>query len=100
MDDAEKLLILLTCEEYRAIDDDEKIYRPSHEIYKKFQKECLNAIVKYPQNIYQILRTDRKKIYTAILNMFGIINESNNSMDTSNYSLRIASHGTDFLRIA
>jgi len=88
MYDAEKLLTLLTCEEYRAIDDNGKIYRPSHDIYKKVSERMLEYNNKIsPKHIYQILRADRKKIYTAVLNAFGIINKSNNSIDTSDYSL-------------
>lgn len=55
---------------------------------KQFQEKCLNAIVIYPQNTYQILRTDSKGMCTVVLNSFGIQNKTyNNSINTSNFSI-------------
>lgn len=47
--------------------------------------ECNSKIS--AKHIYQILRVDRKKMYTAVLNAFDIKNKTNNSTDSSNYSL-------------
>lgn len=88
MYDVETLLSLLICEEYRIIDDNGKIYPPSHEIYKKISEKMLECNSKIsPKHIYQILRTDRKKMFTSVLNAFDIKNKTISSADTSNYSL-------------
>lgn len=43
MYDAEKLLALLICEDYRAVDDNGKPYCPSHDIYKNISQKMIEC---------------------------------------------------------
>jgi len=87
MYDKEKLHDILINDEYRMIDDNGKIFPPSHDIYRTISETLKNSGSHItPKHIYTILKNNRNGLYNAVLRAFGVAayNESKNSDSTFN----------------
>ncbi|CAL1678203.1 unnamed protein product [Lasius platythorax] len=72
MYDKEKLLNVITNDEYRTVDDDGKIFPPSHKVYGMISEALINGgSLISPKHVYTILKNDRSGMYSAVLKAFG-----------------------------
>lgn len=88
MYDKNKLLDILIKSEYKTVDNDGKIFTPSHDVYAKISETLQNSGSHITaKHIYTILKNDRNGIYTAVLKAFGINKkttiQSNESKDST-----------------
>lgn len=92
MYDKGKLFDILTNKDYRTVDDNGKVFPPSHQIFTIIS-ETLTAkeVCTTAKHIYTILKNDRSGMYSAVLQTFQINNKDIND-DSKNSSLNI----TDF----
>lgn len=73
MYDKEKLLKILIDEKNKTIDDDGKVFPPSHVIYRCISEALINSGPHVtPNHVYTILKNDRSGMYKAVLNAFSI----------------------------
>lgn len=73
MYDKEKLRDILINDEYKTVDDNGKIFPPSHDIYRMISETLINSGSHItPKHIYTILKNDRNGMYSAVLKTFGI----------------------------
>ena len=69
----EKLHDVITNEKYKTIDDNGKIFPPSHNIYRIISETLTNSGSHISsKHIYTILKNDRNDMYCAALKAFGI----------------------------
>ncbi|CAL1677483.1 unnamed protein product [Lasius platythorax] len=73
MYDKEKLRDVITNDEYRTVDNDGKIFPPSHDVYQIISETLMNNGSHItPKHIYTIFKNDRSGMYSAVLKAFGI----------------------------
>lgn len=76
MYDKLKLENILTEDKYRAIDDDGRPFKPSHNIYKMISDEIKNqGSIISTKHIYQILKCNRGGMLDALLKKFNVLPE-------------------------
>lgn len=86
MYDKDKLHDIITNDEYRTIDDDGKIFPPSHDVHRMISQTLINSGSRItPKHIYTILKNDRNGMYSAVLKAFGIEKKAvyNDSKDSA-----------------
>lgn len=77
MYDKEKLRDIITNDKYKTVNDDGKIFSPSHAVYCLISEALQNNESHItPKHIYTILKNDRSGMYSAVLKAFCIDKKS------------------------
>lgn len=100
MYDKEKLHNILINDKYRTVDDEGKVYPPSHAVYGLISEALASDKCYIKQkHIYTILKNDRSGMYSAVLKAFcikkdGIYNGSKDSSYNTTVSNNVNSSDT------